>query len=111
MTKNTIIKGNHTTTNVRYFISSLPLNAEEAARAVRGHRMVESYHRHPDVTFREDANRTLDKAAAYNLNIMKKMAVNTLRLVDVGISKISMKNKRFMLSMNFGRYLDSLMAL
>jgi predicted transposase YbfD/YdcC len=111
MTKNTIIKGGETATDERYFISSLPVNAEEAARAIRGHWMVESYHWHLDVTFREDANRTLDKAAAYNLNIIKKMAINTLRLVDVGIPKISMKNKRFMLSMNFGHYLDTLMAL
>jgi predicted transposase YbfD/YdcC len=111
MTKNTIIKGDDTTTEKRYFISSLPLGVEEAARAVRGHWMVESYHWHLDVTFREDANHTLDKAAAYNLNIIKKMAINTLRLIDVGIARISMKNKRFMISMNFGRYLDNIMSL
>jgi predicted transposase YbfD/YdcC len=111
MTKNTIIKGEKTTTETRYFISSLPLGVEEAARAIRGHWMVESYHWHLDVTFREDANHTLDKAAAYNLNIMKKMAINTLRLVDVGMARISMKNKRYMISMNFGHYLDTLMAL
>jgi predicted transposase YbfD/YdcC len=52
---------------------------EEAARAIRSHWMVESYHRHLDVTFREDANYTLEKAAAYNLNIMKETAINTLR--------------------------------
>jgi hypothetical protein len=63
------------------------------------------------VTFREDANHTLDKATAYNLNIMKKMALNTLKLVDVGISRISMKNKRYLISMNFRHYLDILMAL
>lgn len=34
----------------RYFISSLPLGIEEAARTVRGHWMVESYHWHLDVT-------------------------------------------------------------
>jgi predicted transposase YbfD/YdcC len=111
MTKNTIIKGGETTTDERYFISSLPVNAEEAARAIRGHWMVESYHWHLDVTFREDANHTLDKAAAYNLNIIKKMAINTLKLLDVGIAKISMKNKRYIISMNFGQYLDTLMAL
>jgi len=72
---------------------------------------VESYHWHLDVTFREDANHTLDKAAAYNLNIIKKMAINTLRLVDVGIAKTSMKNKRYLISMNFRYYLDTLMAL
>ena len=64
-----------------------------------------------DVTFREDANWTLDKAAAYNLNIVRKMAINTLRLVDVGIAKISIKGKRYMICANFGRYLDMLMAL
>ena len=73
--------------------------------------MVESFHWHLDVTFREDANRTLDKAAAYNLNIVRKMAINTLRLVDVGIAKISIKGKRYMICANFGRYLDILMAL
>ena len=111
MTKNTIIKGDDVTTEARYFISSLPVNAEEAARAIRGHWMVESYHWHLDVTFREDANHTLEKAAAYNLNIVKKMAINTLRLLDVGIARISMKNKRYMISMNFCNYLDKLLAL
>jgi len=111
MTKNTIARGGDTVAETRYFISSLPVNAEEAARAIRSHWMVESYHWHLDVTFREDSNHTLDKAAAYNLNIVKKMAINTLRLVDVGIARISMKNKRYIISMNFRRYLDTLMAL
>ena len=111
MTKNTIVKGDTITTETRCFISSLPVHAEEAARAIRKHWMVESYHWHLDVTFREDANHTLDKAAAYNLNIVKKMAINTLKLVDVGIARMSMKNKRFILSMKFKHYLDMLMAL
>ena len=111
MTRNTIIKGDDRMTEARYFISSLPVNAEEAARAIRGHWMVESYHWHLDVTFREDANHTLDKAAAYNLNIVKKMAINTLRLLDAGIAKVSMKNERFLISMNFRHYLDKLLAL
>ena len=117
MTKNTIVKCGDTNTDtntdaeVRYFISSLPLNAEEAGRAIRSHWMVESYHWHLDVTFREDANHTLDKAAAYNLNIIKKMAINTLKLIDVGIQKISMKNKRFLICMKFRHYLAKLMAL
>jgi len=111
MTKNTVARGGDTAEEVRYFISSLPLNAEEAARAIRSHWMVESCHWHLDVTFREDSNHTLDKAAAYNLNIVKKMAINTLRVVDVGIARISMKNKRYIIGMNFRQYLDILMAL
>ena len=84
MTKNTIHKGDSITSETRYFISSLPVNVQEAAGAIRGHWMVESYHWHLDVTFREDASHTLNKAAAYNLNIVKKMAINTLKVLEVG---------------------------
>ena len=111
MTRNTIHRGDTTSSEMRYFISSLPVNVEEAARAIRGHWMVESYHWHLDVTFREDANHTLNKAAAYNLNIVKKMAINTLKLLDVGIPRISLKNKRYLLSMNFRRYFEKVMAI
>ena len=111
MTKNTIIKGDTITTEVRYFISSLPLDVKAVAFAIRSHWMVESYHWHLDVTFGEDGNHTLDQAAAFNLNIIKKMAINTLRLVDVGIPHVSMKNKRFLISMDFDRFLDVLMTL
>ena len=111
MTRNTITKNGVTTTEVRYFISSLPLDVNEVARAIRGHWMVESYHWHLDVTFREDANHTLDKVAAYNLNIMKKIALNLLKLVDVGIKNISIKNKRYMICMDFEKYFELIMAV
>ncbi len=45
----------------RYFISSLPEGIEDAARAVRGHWLVESYHGHLDMTFREDEKHTMEK--------------------------------------------------
>ena len=111
MTRNTITKDGKTTTEVRYFISSLPLNAEEIARAIRSHWMVESYHWHLDVTFREDANHTIDKDSAYNLNIMRKLAINTLKLVDVGIKRISLKNKRYLICANFEKYFETIMEL
>jgi len=111
MTKNTITKNGVTTTETRYFISSLPLDVKEIARAIRGHWMVESYHWHLDVTFREDANHTIEKYAAYNLNIIKKIAINTLKLLDVGINRVSLKNKRYLISMDFGKYFDMLMAI
>ena len=104
MTKNTITKGDKTTVETRYFISSLGVSeadegkktADEIARAIRGHWMVESYHNHLDVTFREDANQTADKAAALNLNIITKLAHNALKLLDVGRKNVSIKAKRFM---------------
>ena len=44
MTRNTIIKDGMETSEIRYFISSLPLDVKEIARAIRGHWMLESYH-------------------------------------------------------------------
>lgn len=76
MTRNTIEKDGVTTTEKRYFISSLPLDVKEVSRAIRSHWMVESYHWHLDVTFKEDANQIIDKQAAYNLNIINKMTFN-----------------------------------
>jgi predicted transposase YbfD/YdcC len=110
MTKNTITKNDKTTIEVRYFISSLEVDVKQMARAIRKHWMVESYHWHLDVTFREDDNRTIDKQAAYNLNILKKLAINTLKLLDVG-KKASMKLKRYMISLNPVKYLAKIMQV
>jgi predicted transposase YbfD/YdcC len=111
MTRNTIIKNNTKTVEERYFISSLPVDVMEIARAIRSHWMVESFHWHLDVTFREDANHTIDKTAAFNLNIMKKIAINTLKFVDVAVKNISLKNKRLMIGWNFEKYFESIMAI
>lgn len=111
MTKNTITKNDKTTTEMRYFISSLPLDVNETARAIRSHWIVESYHWHLDVTFREDANRTIEKNAAYNLNIIRKIALNTLKLFDMGYKRISLKSKRFVLSISFEKYCNALMEM
>lgn len=112
ITRNTITRNGKTTIDDRYFISSLPLNVKEIARAIRGHWMVESYHWHLDVTFREDADHTLDKDAAYNLNIIRKITLNILKLLDVGMNrKVSLRSKRFILSIALESFLDELMAL
>ena len=113
MTKNTITKyDGATTAEIRYFISSLPLGVNDMAWAIRTHWMVESYHWHLDVTFREDANLTVEKASAYNLNIMRKMAINTLKLLDVGIKhKVSLRGKRLMIGWNFEKYFEAILAI
>ena len=82
--KNTIIENGVETTEVRYFISSLPKDVLEIARAIRGHWMVESYHWHLDVTFREDENHMLEKQSAFNLNIIRKLALHVLKIYDTG---------------------------
>jgi len=106
-TKNTIEKNDKIITETRYFISSLKTDVKEAARAIRSHWMVESYHWHLDVTFHEDDNRTLDKQAAYNLNILRKISLNLLKVIDIG-KKASLKLKRYAVSMNPIKYLENL---
>ena len=49
--------------------------------------MVESIHHHLDVTFKEDAQQTADTDTAFNLNIISKLALNVLKLLDIGIKK------------------------
>jgi predicted transposase YbfD/YdcC len=111
MTQNTFTKGDLKTVETRYFISSLDEDIHTVARAVRGHWMVESYHWHLDVTFREDANRTIEKQAAYNLNIIKKLAINSLKLFEIAGMKLSLKKKRFAICQNVEKYLDMLLNI
>ncbi len=112
LTRNTIVGGDGSeTVEERYFISSLPTDIEEAERAVRGHWIVESYHWHLDVTFREDGNHTLEKQASYNLNIIRKLALNMLKLLEVGSRPLSMKKKRYAIGTNPEKHLEKLMSL
>jgi len=111
MTRNTITKNGVITQETRYFISSLPVCAAETARAIRGHWMVESYHWHLDVTFREDADHTLNKHVAYNLNIMRKLALNLLKLIDVGRKNVSLNKKRFMICCNPKKYFGQILEI
>jgi predicted transposase YbfD/YdcC len=110
MTRNTITKGEKTTVETRYFISSLNTDAKEIARTIRSLWMVESYHWHLDVTFREDADRTLNKHVAFNLNIMRKLVLNVLKLLDAG-RKLSLNKKRFMICCNPLKYLSQILEL
>ena len=111
VTRNTITKNGETKTEVRYFISSLGIDVKEVTRAIRSHWMVESYHWHLDVTFREDANRTIDKQAAYNLNVLRKLCANTLKLLEICKKNASMKLKRFAISCNPVKYFAKIMDL
>ncbi|MBC5689120.1 hypothetical protein H8S37_09295 [Mediterraneibacter sp. NSJ-55] len=92
-------------------ISSLATDIDETERAVRGHWMIESYHWHLDVTFREDGNHTLEKQAAYNLNIIRKLALNILKIAEVGHCRLSMRKKRYAIGTNPEKYLEELMDL
>jgi len=111
VTRNTVTKQGVQTTETRYFISSLPLDVKEIARAVRSHWMVESFHWHLDVTFREDANHTLEKQAAFNLNIVRKLALHVLKLFEVGTKPLSLRKKRFAIGTNPEKHLERVLLL
>ena len=111
MTRNTVIKDGVKSLEVRYYISSLEPEAKEFARCVRGHWAIESMHWQLDVTFREDANKTIDEQSAFNLNIMRKFALAVLKIADIGKPKTSMKLKRFYVCCNPTKFLKNLLAL
>ncbi|MDR1473798.1 MAG: ISAs1 family transposase [Lactobacillales bacterium] len=73
-----------TTHEKRFYMQSFYDGAEEFARAVRGHWAIESMHWLLDVTFHEDANQTLNKTAAQNLNHLRKLSLAILRSLDLG---------------------------
>lgn len=67
-------------------------------------------HWHLDVTFREDANQTIDKNAAQNLNILRKICLSNLKTVEIFKPKLSMKKKRFVIAQDVEKFLDIVMC-
>jgi len=90
----------------RYFISSLPCDIVLFSQAIRKHWSVEVMHWHLDVTFREDANQTIDKFSAQNMNIIRKFCLSILKIVEIFKPKLSMKKKRFVIAQDAEKFLD-----
>lgn len=109
MEEKTIQKDGIERKEYRYYISSLKEDVELFSRAVRGHWSVESMHWHLDVTFKEDANTTLDKQAAENLNIIRKWCLGILKMVEIFRPNLSMKKKRFVISMNPAEFIEQVL--
>lgn len=99
MERKTIEKNGEKRYEYRYFISSMKADIETLGRAVRGHWSVESMHWHLDVTFREDANTTIDKMAAQNHNIIRKWCLSILKMIELMDKKLSLKKKRFVIGL------------
>jgi predicted transposase YbfD/YdcC len=74
-------KGGKTQKTVRYYLLSLPLPADEFLRIARSRWSVENQlHWLLDVVMREDANRARKDHSGENLAILRKLALNLLRL-------------------------------
>lgn len=95
----TVVKGDQQTREDRYYISSLPGNADFMNRAVRKHWFIENkLHWILDVIFKEDYCRVRTGNGAENLNTIRKIALNTIKLDNT--IKTSFKNKRKMCGWN-----------
>lgn len=87
-----------TTTEVQFYLSSLPPDAERHAKAIRAHWSIEnSLHWVLDVTFNEDASRIRQGYAADNMALMRRLSVSLLKREP---SKMSLKMKRYTAALN-----------
>jgi predicted transposase YbfD/YdcC len=88
--------GNKTTTELRYYISSLENNAEALNKIIRAHWGVEnSLHWILDVVFGEDYSRIRMGNAAENMSMIKHVALNKLQAAKSGFRKgMSIKSLR-----------------
>ena len=81
------------TSEVRYYISSLPVGVKCFARAVRSHWAIEnSCHWSLDVTFGEDLSRIRKGHADANFSILRRTALSLLK--NNHDLKVGIKNKR-----------------
>jgi predicted transposase YbfD/YdcC len=99
---------NGTTTQVRFYLSSLDADAQRHNQVIRSHWSIEnSLHWVLDVTFNEDASRIRQGYAAENLGLLRRLSVNLLKRES---SKLSLKMKRYKASMDKNFLLQILAA-
>lgn len=87
--------GGSTSQETRYYLSSLPADVAVFAASVRGHWGIEnSQHWVLDVTFREDESRVRVGHAAENLGVVRRIALNLIRLDRSTKGSINIKRHR-----------------
>ena len=95
----TISRGGKTTTDTRYFLSSIT-DVEHFAYAVRKHWSIENQlHWCLDVIFHEDGSRACKDMSPLNLNVLRKTALALCKNADFG-RRISIQKKRFAAALN-----------
>jgi predicted transposase YbfD/YdcC len=81
------------TSETRWYISSLDLNAEQSLNAVRNHWQVESMHWVLDMTFREDESRIRKKQGPLAFNVMRKIAMALFKQDTTKSASMARKKK------------------
>lgn len=95
----------------RYYISSLLLDIYNFSKAIRNHWNVENkLHWKLDFKFKADENTTMNKRALFNLQIIKKFALNILNLVKEEY-KCSLKKIRFQIGLNAPEELEKIFKI
>ena len=90
--KSTRIEKDKESQEIRYYISSLPAQAQKLLLAIRSHWGIEnSLHWVLDVTFREDESRIRKKNAPENMAIVRHIVCNLLQKAD---QKISLRRRK-----------------
>jgi predicted transposase YbfD/YdcC len=93
------IQSDHRSIVDRYFISSLPGQAQQLLRAVRSHWQIENgCHWVLDLAFREDESRLRKGHSAHNFAILRRIALNLLKQDKT--TKLGIKNKRLKAAWN-----------
>jgi predicted transposase YbfD/YdcC len=93
------VQGEKTITD-RYYISNKDIPAEEFGRIIRNHWSIENkLHWALDVSFGEDRCQARKDNSPKNLNVLRKIALGLLRVIDAG-KRVSIRRKMFRASLN-----------
>jgi predicted transposase YbfD/YdcC len=108
MVRSTRVLWNKTTTDVRFYLSSLAPDAVRHAQVIRSHWSVEnSLHWVLDVSFNEDASRIRQGYAAENMALLRRLSVSLLKREP---SKMSLAMKRYTAALDNNFLLKILVA-
>lgn len=110
LVKKTTEKNGKQVIEKRYYISSINVNINDFANAIRNHWSVENkLHWHLDFTFKEDKNTTVNKQALLNLQIVNKFVLAILNKVKPFYNK-SLRRIRNIFSMNYEKEFINLLC-